>query len=207
MHSNQKPSNSDNFRVHFLATGLLDKGTVTLCCKTVWFRRHIVSQKGCCPHWVSENNPAHPLPFFSRKLSRQFSLPGSWIRDGFFGGLVRPLEIWMWILLNDQHHLAYIFPMFTRHRNNVSGLIRNSTTIYQRWFETLLGVEKWMIRDSSSLRQFEALAIESWKCCQWNITIGLVLSRYMISRCDTYRDTWVTMRYVSRYLLIALVSP
>ena len=35
----------------------------------------------------------------------------------------------------------------------------------------------------------------------------LVLSRYLISRCDTYRDTWVTMRYVSRYLFIALVSP
>ncbi len=35
----------------------------------------------------------------------------------------------------------------------------------------------------------------------------VVLSRYLISRCDTYRDTWVTMRYVSRYLFIALVSP
>ena len=34
-----------------------------------------------------------------------------------------------------------------------------------------------------------------------------VLSRYQILRCDTYRDTWVTMRYVSRYLFIALVSP
>ena len=28
----------------------------------------------------------------------------------------------------------------------------------------------------------------------------------VLSRCDTYRDTWVTMRYVSRYLFIALVS-
>ena len=34
----------------------------------------------------------------------------------------------------------------------------------------------------------------------------LVLSRYPITRCDTYRDTWVTMRYVSRYLFIGLVS-
>ena len=30
--------------------------------------------------------------------------------------------------------------------------------------------------------------------------------RYPISRCDTYRDTWVTMRYVSRYLSIGLIS-
>ena len=34
----------------------------------------------------------------------------------------------------------------------------------------------------------------------------VVLSRYLISRCDTYRDTWVMMRYVSRYLFIALVN-
>ena len=36
------------------------------------------------------------------------------------------------------------------------------------------------------------------------IVIGppVLLSRYPISRCDTYRDTWVMMRYVSRYLII-----
>ena len=31
-----------------------------------------------------------------------------------------------------------------------------------------------------------------------------MLSRYLISRRDTYRDTWATMRYVSRYLFITL---
>ena len=35
---------------------------------------------------------------------------------------------------------------------------------------------------------------------------SLVLSRYPISRCDTYRDTWVTMRYISRYLSIGVIS-
>ena len=34
----------------------------------------------------------------------------------------------------------------------------------------------------------------------------VLLSRYPMSLCDTYRDTWVTMRYVSRYLSIGLIS-
>ena len=45
-----------------------------------------------------------------------------------------------------------------------------------------------------------------WKHCsktsisRYLLLIRIVSSRYQISRCDTYRDTWVTMRYVSRYL-------
>ena len=47
-----------------------------------------------------------------------------------------------------------------------------------------------------------------WKLSKYNENHGEVsiLSRYLISWRDTYRDTWVTMRYVSRYLFIALVS-
>ena len=36
----------------------------------------------------------------------------------------------------------------------------------------------------------------------YNQKYMIVLSRYPISRCDTYRDTWITMRYVSRYLFM-----
>ena len=39
-----------------------------------------------------------------------------------------------------------------------------------------------------------------------HVLIIKLLSRYLISRCDTYHDTSATMRYVSRYLLIALVN-
>ena len=73
---------------------------------------------------------------------------------------------------------------------------------------TLNKYKDWVDHDSSG-----DVHLAYCKVCVKTITIGaagkhnlVVLSRYPISRCHTYRDTWVTMRYVSRYLSIGLTS-
>ena len=55
-----------------------------------------------------------------------------------------------------------------------------------------------MVGTTGELEEDDSVFSASYK---QNTCYLIGVARYLKSRCDTYRDTWVTIRYVSRYFI------